>query len=812
MDYYQNLRPSGTLPYPNLIQRYASSNQQAYFMEPANKADGADGEGPRRTVRHGYEQTLEAAVMQHYPKFGSLSHHYKINRPGKGSHEVIFYRRDRGTLDHGLGREDEDTFECAKYNILRHPRQHDSNNPDYASASPGPVTGMDRDMLNLANYPYMSNTVMSAPLLPRRVPKTESSSSEKNGIEGQFLIPKKEQPSAMTRVFQTTELCEKLLLLVGARWDDLGNLSRTCQMILFALNNVSTHVDLTKGNFLNLDYYPSEIDEANAKAKAEGTATEGEFMKPVSSTFLILSNIRGPYRGAEDGEEDTDGHGYPAPPKGRFFRRSPEHRLIDIYKFMKIVDIRGSRIRMLHFHSTPYLDMSVLNQCLEMLPNLEVLGVHNCELLHFGKTVELLNAVIAHNNRHENRFVRADFSPFYYYGPQRQDDGRKGEYGVIPSDMGTVDTRRAVVATLRTAVPLAVQNGIDWFTPGTGMRKFLDRLPFSLGSIRYILEALFNMNYYEQGSYESVESYHWKAVSPENFQARHDVMHRTLHNDLVLAVHGKAMDQDTLSATMTLRGEMRLVKCSYCRVKLPAYFYTQESANRRRGQIECCGCQLRVLLDHQVDNFYQEKRMAVQKLLSDDNITSLTTFVNAKRIPTEAEMADPAFPFWDMAVATKQDVLDYTDCGALLLDGRPSSTHPIELRRIWVWKEKLLRTMAYLKRRVVDGPRRVQAQMDRCQKGIEQLEYLYFSGGLNGSFAIKQNRNKVDSLKRFIEQERARCGKGQMSGHYGARMAADWDTEITRYRQLVQAQAEVGVVENQGPYNTLWDNAPTGFW
>ncbi|KAI1407781.1 hypothetical protein F5Y13DRAFT_205727 [Hypoxylon sp. FL1857] len=89
-------------------------------------------------------------------------------------------------------------------------------------------------------------------------------------------------------------------------------------------------------------------------------------------------------------------------------------------------------------NALPYLDMSVLNQCLKMLPNLEVLSIHNYELLHFGKTIKLLNAIIAHNNRREN--------------------SRKGEYGVIPSDMGIIDTRRAVVATLRTAVPLTVQN------------------------------------------------------------------------------------------------------------------------------------------------------------------------------------------------------------------------------------------------------------------------------------------------------------------------------------------------------------------
>ncbi|KAI0149938.1 hypothetical protein F4776DRAFT_672101 [Hypoxylon sp. NC0597] len=808
MDYYQDLRPSGDLPYPNLIRAYAYSNQQGYFMEPTKETGNASNGSLRRTM---VEQHLETAIAQRYPTFGGVSHLYKMDRLGKGYHEFVFYRRNRGTVDHGLGRRDEDTFECAKYNILRHPRQNDSNNPNYAAKNPGLVTGMDREMLALTNYPFLSHTVMSAPLLPRCIPRLGSQSSQDTVVEGQFLMTTKKQPSALTKIFTTPELCLKILSEIGARWDDLGNLSRTCQMIMFALNEVSTHVDLTKGEFLNLDFPNNDVDEANARATAEDIATNGKFMRPAPAEFLILSNIRGQYLGAEDGEGEPDNQGYPAPPRGRYYRRNAEDRLPDTYRLFSTINVRGSRIRMLHFHSTPYLDVSVLEKCLDELPNLQVLGVHNCELLHFGMTVPLLEAIIARNKKPGASFVRSDFSPFYYYGRQRQDDGRKGEYGVIPSDMGTVDTRRAVTAVLYTAVPLALKNGIDWFTPGTGLRKFLDRLPFSLGSIRYILEALFNLNHFKQGLYDEARGAKEQApnLDSENDALWNYIMGRTLYNDLVIAVHGKAMDANALDSTMMSRGYFTLVTCAFCEAELPSYFFTEESANRRVDQIQCCGCQLQDLLSQQIDNFFQEKKEVVRSLFNDPNINNVDSYLNAKRVATEAEINNPQFHFWIVAVKTKAEVRK-SYSGGLVLDGRPSPDHPEHTKEIWVWKDRVVQAMTHAMRYIDGGHQRAQQAIAHCQEGIEELDDLYYNGELPSQFDIKQNRNEADKLRCLIDQELARCGSGQMGGRHGTKLAADWDAEITKYRQLVQAM--VGVVENQGPYNTVWNNASTGYW
>ncbi|KAI1137144.1 hypothetical protein F5Y05DRAFT_419628 [Hypoxylon sp. FL0543] len=821
MDYYQDLRPEGTLPYPNLIQGFASNNQQAYFMEPKEDVGGPSGGKFRRSKQ---EEGMETELAKHYPGFGSLSHLYTMERLGKGCHQLVFYRRDRGVVEHGLGRQNEDTFECAKFNILRHPRQHDDNNPNYAAKNPGLVTGMDQAMLNLTNYPFLSHTVMSAPLLPRCVPLE----SEKIAKEGQFSMPKKSQPEGLTKVFGNTELCLKILYEVAARWDDLSNLTRTCQMFLYRINEVSAHADLTRGNFLNLDFTDDAINEANKKArkaaaekaekedaeKAEKAETDvaekgedekkkkkDEFIKPGSSSFLVFSNVRKRYLGAEDGEDSPNSLGFPAPPKGRYYSPPVERRIVDTYRLLSAINVRGSQIRILHFHSAPFLDLSMLKKCLDELPNLRVLGVHNCELLHFGMTVPLLEAVVARNEERGLSFVRSDFSPFYYYGRQRKSDGKRGEYGVIPSDMGRVDTLRAVTAVLRTAVPLARANGIDWFTPGTGLRKFLDRLPFKLGTVRYILEALFNIDDFQRGVHDSDEDAQWRSEHAEVVTAWEAAMNRSLHSDLVLAVNGAPMDQGQLNATMTLGGDFILVRCASCQAELPSYFFSNESSNRVEEQIQCCGCQLRILLDSQVDNYFQEKKVVVRKLFEDPRITDIETFLTAKRLATEAELNDPRFPFWTMAVKTKEEVQD-ASCGDFVLDGRPALSDPAESKEIWLWRERVMRAMKFAKNHIVDGPRQARVEVARCQRGIENLNTIYNSGELSSQFDRKKNRNDVDKLVRYIDQVYARCGRGSMTGQYGTTVAADWDTEITKYRERVQAQA--GIVKNTGPYNTMW--------
>ncbi|KAI8965463.1 hypothetical protein F5Y11DRAFT_344623 [Daldinia sp. FL1419] len=798
MDYLQDLRRSGTLPYPNLIQGFETANQQRFFLEPKNpsKAGGAG-----RHFQSARERVLEKSIQLRFEKFGSISHIYRQDRLGKGSHFFMFYRRDRGCIDHGLARNNEDVYECAKMNVLWHPLRYDYNNPDYASEPRLSEIPAVKSLISLYNYPAIPNAVMSAPLLPRCGPISEN--AEDGPMPGQFARPKHVQPMALTSVFEIPELCIAVMREVGHRWGDLSNLSRTCQMIMFAINAVSTHVDVLNGNFVNLDLSDAEIEAANAISTPE-EAQLGKIMQPTSPQFLIVSNVRAPYQTPEGGEDEPDEFGFPARPKGQRFKPTAERRIIDTYRFLRMIDVRGHHIKILHLHSVPNFDIHLLKMCLERLPDLEVLGVYNCELLHFGKTLPFLEAIIERNEKPGRKFLRSDFSPMYYPGLRVGSKGRTGEYGVIPSDHGLIDTRRAITAVLRKVVPLALKNDIDWFTPGAGMRQYLERIPFALGTLRYILEACYNLYYQENGFYyPCIVEMLRRNLPAEGNAARHEQMYRSLYNDLILAVEGTSMEQEKLTNLTLVGNSLILMQCAFCKANLPAYFYTQESADRQADQVQCCGCQLVMQLDHQIENFFQEKEQVMRMLFDDEQITDVSSFLNAKRTPTEEELGNPRWDFWLVSVKSQAEVVEARP-ESLILDGRPGPEHDEEAKQVWVWKERVAKAMKYARLYIDNGDKSVQRKIEACKRDVQVLNDLYFESKLANAGEIRKNRDMVNDIERFIIQERARCGLAQMVGRYGASLAANWDDEIKKYREIVQLEA--GVLSNGGPRD-IWETS-----
>ncbi|KAF3057417.1 hypothetical protein GL218_06297 [Daldinia childiae] len=799
MDYVQDIRRSGTLPYPNLIQGYATANQHHFFLEPEEPSkEGGAGKQYQTAV----EASIESSIKRRFESFGSTTHIYRKERAGRGSHFIMFYRRDRGTIDHGLARSNEDIYECAKMNILRHPLRDDFNNPDYATEQRAPTNNLVKALLRLNNYPAIPGTVMSSPLLPRYGPI--SSTPEDDPKPGQFSKPKHIQPAALTSVFEIPELCMAIMLEIGHRWGDLSNLSRTCQTIMFALDAISTRVDVLSGNFLNLEFTDDEIDKVNANLTPEQEEL-GKFVKPSSPQFLVLSNVRPCYKTPEEGEDEPNSFGFPARPKGKISKPRAARRVIDTYRLIRTIDIRGHHIKILHLHSVPNFDIPLLKKCLERMPNLEILGVYNCVLLHFGEIIPFLKAIIAHNKKPGSKFVRSDFSPVYYPGLPVGSEGRTGEYGVIPSDQGLIDTRRAIVAVLRKVVSLALKNNIDWFTPGTAMRQYLERIPFALGSLRYILEACYNIYYHENGLYYPYYKEMLALNLPiDNNEPRHEAMRCTVYNDLILAVEGKPMQRDRLVALITSEGFSKLIVCAFCATPLPAYFYTQESINRHPSQVQCCGCQLGTQLEHHVDNFFQERKGVMHLLFDDEQITDISSFLNAKRTATPEELCNPKWEFWAIAVKSKAQVREARpgDDEAFILDWRPGPSHDEEAKQIWVWKERVLKAMRYAKRNIDEGLRQSTETIAECRKNIGILDNLYYNGHLQNAQEIRQNRDTVDNIQRYIVQERARCGLAQMTGRYGTTLAANWDDEIKKYRETVQIEA--GLIKNLGPRH-VWE-------
>lgn len=365
----------------------------------------------------------------------------------------------------------------------------------------------------------------------------------------------------------------------------------------------------------------------------------------------------------------------------------------------------------------------------------------------------------------------------------------------MPSDTGPVKTRMAVAAYLRKVVWNACQGGygVDWFTPGTAMRLYLDRLHWALGSIRYILEALFNLQEFDYGEFS-----HGNYIGPWR-----GALKRTLWNDLVVAIYGRGMDRQILGNLLAGRyfendpsDEAIYTKsCGLCEeLFLPGFLYSSEHRF-------CIGCELDWGLTYQRENFHFEKRKVVNQLLLAGEY-GLHDILNEKRLATNRELADINFPFWKLSVKTRQEVLDACNGNttALTLDGRPGATLPEDYKEIWLWKESLVRATSYAARHIDKGIGRGRQKIRRYEEKRHQLQNDNRHGASQNGRKRRQNLAKIQELDSQIEKEKARCGLAQMcdSHRQGPQLRPDWMTGIDAYAQKVKSIDSIRQGHNDG--------------
>lgn len=441
---------------------------------------------------------------------------------------------------------------------------------------------------------------------------------------------------------------------------------------------------------------------------------------------------------------------------------------------VRTLNARGPELTVLHLHSIQNVDIAVLEMCLDSPPNLEALGVYNCELLDFGATVPFLNMVIAHNKKPGNTKLLADFSPYYYKGIDQ-------EYGVMASNTGAIFTRPAVIAVLRTAVSLALDNDIDWFSPGTGMRQFLERIPWALGTPRYILEALYNLHYFERAVLRH-------PPLDRADRSRKKMMWRTIINDLVLAVYGKSMARNDLNVTVFSGGNVNLLKCVVCSVELPIFFFRSSYSARWRGRRECDGCKLCRYLSKQIDNYLMEKRRIPYILLRGIPADmSIKTFLSAKQIAADFELLDPAHPFWQVSVKSPQEVQAASLAKGipLILDGRPSPNQSDEVKEIWDGLDRIFRAKDHSFHYIEMGRARHMPRINDLIYEIGLLDDLD-SKGLATQQLIIENATQRESLRQQLLDEYARIGEKQREGTWGNTERAEWGEEISNYHEKAQ--------------------------
>lgn len=120
---------------------------------------------------------------------------------------------------------------------------------------------------------------------------------------------------------------------------------------------------------------------------------------------------------------------------------------------------------------------------------LTILGIYNCELIHLGDGLELLEIITRDRLRGCEHQVSLDFYPAYHVGPYptHQAGPKKGEdkigetysYGVSWDDTGLyiADVRIAIWQEVTGLIKQARIQGIDFVSKHTMFRQWLDKSP-----------------------------------------------------------------------------------------------------------------------------------------------------------------------------------------------------------------------------------------------------------------------------------------------------------------------------------------------
>jgi hypothetical protein len=132
----------------------------------------------------------------------------------------------------------------------------------------------------------------------------------------------------------------------------------------------------------------------------------------------------------------------------------------------------------MQFHRIPFLTTEILSLLIPKMTGLKILGIYNCQLIHVGETIKLLNIIKTDKLLDRENHISLDFSPNYHLGPVEEPGNpySLGSYGVT-WDNWNHDTTISVWALVARIVPQARSQGVDFESEHTAFRQWLERSP-----------------------------------------------------------------------------------------------------------------------------------------------------------------------------------------------------------------------------------------------------------------------------------------------------------------------------------------------
>ncbi|KGQ12069.1 hypothetical protein BBAD15_g2184 [Beauveria bassiana D1-5] len=256
----------------------------------------------------------------------------------------------------------------------------------------------------------------------------------------------------------------------------------------------------------------------------------------------------------------------------------------------------------LHFYKIPFFDRRILAIILRACPNVTMLGVYDCPLIHLGDLIPLLDLIYEINmeRKLQNKPLIGgfDFYPSFHKGFSAESEQRV--FGLTADSMDRDIIQRGLFAVLLKGFLKARQLKLGLlFEPGRALRAFLFRVPNPPLSIPTFFDGL--CRYLESGALDTPDTQRRRALYDLTKPIR-----LGLEPDLEESFYQEDMDR-------------YLPFCSSCGYEM---LYELFPAGTRRVDPHrrvCAGCNLQDLLDKQPHNMRDWKVGLLAKLMPDWN-------------------------------------------------------------------------------------------------------------------------------------------------------------------------------------------------
>ncbi|KJZ71549.1 hypothetical protein HIM_09087 [Hirsutella minnesotensis 3608] len=289
------------------------------------------------------------------------------------------------------------------------------------------------------------------------------------------------------------------------------------------------------------------------------------------------------------------------------FKSSPPGQVYDppayfaanrLRHMLEAIHDRRSAIKVLHFNKTPFFDRRLLAVILRSCPNVEMVGVYDCPLIHFGDVICLLDLIheinVSRGKKGRPLITAFDFFPRYHKGMPFQDT-RADTYGITWGPDSLEVVQRGFFGIVLKAFMKARAMKIDLlFTKGKAFCDFLYSVPNYSLAVATFLDGLYR---------------YADLARPKRGKAKSQNAMRQALYDLLKPVRLglENVEQDWPKYYRDIMGEY-LLFCASCGYEMLQEFFTTLVRRDARPQSRiCAGCILRRRLDLEADHLKQDK-------------------------------------------------------------------------------------------------------------------------------------------------------------------------------------------------------------